>query len=246
MPRIRGLRESAFWILAGLSLILLLALLSYDPVDPAFSISGEASAVANRMGPAGAWFADVAFLLFGRSAYLVPLLVLLAGGVLFRNEQLPGRGPRLYRGVGFVLTIATSSGLATLHFEAAAMRETAGGILGQLVGRGLTNVLGLLGATVLLLVLWLAAVSLATGVSWVGVMDRTGRFVYAALTHVNAFAARARIWLEGRRAKQQRQELVTKVRSRRCRASSSSSSPISASKPRSSPCIRVPSSRASS
>jgi DNA segregation ATPase FtsK/SpoIIIE, S-DNA-T family len=214
VPRIRGLRESAFWILAGLSLILLLALLSYDPVDPAFSIAGEESAVANRMGPAGAWFADVGFLLFGQSAYLFPLLVLLAGIFLFRNEQLPAQGPLIYRSIGFVLTIATSSGLATLHFEAPAMRETAGGILGQLVGRGLENVLGLLGATVLLLVLWLAAVSLATGVSWVAVMDRTGRVVYSALTEVNIFVGRVRIWLEGRRAKQQRQELVTKVRAK--------------------------------
>src|SRR6185503_3523302 len=37
VPRIRGLRESAFWLLAGVGVILLLALLSYSPVDPAFS-----------------------------------------------------------------------------------------------------------------------------------------------------------------------------------------------------------------
>ena len=65
------------------------------------------------------------------------------------------------------------------------MRETAGGILGQLVGRGLEQGLGLLGATVLMLVLWLAAVSLATGVSWLAVMDRVGRAVYAGLIELN-------------------------------------------------------------
>ena len=72
MPRIKGLREAAFWVLAGLSLILLLALLSYSPADPAFSVAGGDELVTNRMGPAGAWFADIAFLLFGASAYLVP------------------------------------------------------------------------------------------------------------------------------------------------------------------------------
>jgi S-DNA-T family DNA segregation ATPase FtsK/SpoIIIE len=213
VPRIRGLRESAFWVLAGLSVILLLALLSYSPIDPAFSVIGDEDRVANRMGPAGAWFADVSFLLFGRSAYLFPALVLLAGIFLYREQPLP-RDAIWWRATGFVLSIATSSGLATLHFSAPHMRETAGGILGQTVGGGLANVLGLLGATVLLLVLWLASVSLATGVSWVAVMDRTGRAVCGGITQINILFNNLRIWLEGRRAKQQRQEVVTKARAK--------------------------------
>jgi S-DNA-T family DNA segregation ATPase FtsK/SpoIIIE len=214
VPRIRGLRESAFWVLAGLAVILLLALLSYSPVDPGFSVAGGTDGVTNRMGPAGAWFADVAFVLFGVSAYLFPVLVLIAGVFLFRGEQMPDRAAIIWRGTGFVLSIATSSGLATLHFAAEEMRETAGGILGQLVGRGLAYGLGLLGATVLLLVLWLAAVSLATGVSWVAVMDRTGRAVYQGLAVLHEWLGDARIWLAGRRAKQQRQEVVSKVRAK--------------------------------
>ena len=78
MPRIKGLREAAFWVLAGLSLILLLSLLSYSPADPAFSVASGDEVVTNRMGPAGAWFADIAFLLFGAFGYLFPILVLIA------------------------------------------------------------------------------------------------------------------------------------------------------------------------
>ena len=214
VPRIRGLRESAFWLLAGVGVILLLALLSYSPVDPAFSVAGGSDTVANRMGPAGAWFADVAFVLFGVSAYLFPVLVVIAGVFLFRSEELPERAATIWRGLGFLLTIASSCGLATLHFAPANMRETAGGILGQLVGHGLAYALGILGATVLLLVTWLAAVSLATGMSWVAVMDRTGRAVYVGLAELNVWIGEARIWWAGRRAKQQRQEVVSKVRAK--------------------------------
>jgi DNA segregation ATPase FtsK/SpoIIIE, S-DNA-T family len=214
VPRIRGLREAAFWVLAGLSLILLLALLSYSPTDPAFSVAGGDEAVTNRMGPAGAWFADISFLLFGASAYLFPILVLIAGVFLFRGEELPERRPVIWRGTGFLLTIATSSGLATLHFQSPVLRESAGGILGRIVGQGLEYGLGLLGTTVLLLVLWLAAVQLATGVSWIAIMDRTGRVVYQGITALNAWIGDARLWWEGRRAKQQRDEVVSKVRSK--------------------------------
>ena len=58
------------WLFAGLAIILFLALASYDPADPAFSVSGDTPSINNRMGPAGAWFADLAYLLFGRPAYL--------------------------------------------------------------------------------------------------------------------------------------------------------------------------------
>ena len=113
-----------------------------------------------------------------------------------------------------MLALATSSGLATLHFAAPELRETAGGVLGQSVGFSLVQVLGLLGATVLLLVLWLASVSLATGLSWVAIMDLTGRVVVRGVTELNVLIARLRVWIAGRRAKHERQEVVVKSRAR--------------------------------
>ena len=215
MPRLKGLRESVFWLLTGLGLIMLLALFSYSPTDPAFSVSGDNLSVTNRMGPVGAWFADLSFLIFGRSAFLFPVLVILAGVLLFRSESIvDNRELALQRGAGFALAIATSSGLATLHFAAPGLRETAGGLLGQGIGLTLGNWLGLLGATVLLLVLWLGSVSLATGVSWIAVMDRVGRAVMRASVSATEFFHRCRDYIEGRRAKQHRQELVVASRAK--------------------------------
>lgn len=86
VPRVRTVRESALWVFAGLALILFVALGSYDPADPAFSVAGDARPVSNRIGPAGAWFADLAFMLFGRPAYLFPVMVLLLGWLPFALE----------------------------------------------------------------------------------------------------------------------------------------------------------------
>ena len=208
-PRLRTLRESGFWVLAGVSIILLLALESYNPGDPAYSIAGGEEAINNRMGALGAWFADVAFFVFGLPSYLFPVLVLLAGIHLYRfaEEPLSGRLIAL-RGTGYALTIATSAGLATLHFNPGLLRESAGGVLGQLIGGGLQNSLGMLGSTVLLLVLWLAAVSLATGVSWISAMDFVGRQVFIGVARTARAVQWVRDWLEGRRARQERHEMV--------------------------------------
>jgi S-DNA-T family DNA segregation ATPase FtsK/SpoIIIE len=211
----RGLRESALLLAGGIAVILLLALASYDSSDPAFSVSGDGTSVSNRMGRAGAWFADIAYLLFGAPAYLFPVLVMLGGVLVFRGKDhdLP-KNAVWWHSAGFVLMLFASCGLATLHFAAPGLRETAGGIVGQLVGDGFAYVLSPLGATVFLLVVWLAAVSLATGISWLAVMDRLGRGVLVVISACELGIARARIWIEGRRARHQRQELVTKTRAR--------------------------------
>jgi S-DNA-T family DNA segregation ATPase FtsK/SpoIIIE len=209
------LRESALWVFAGLALILLVALGSYDPADPAFSVAGDARPVTNRIGPAGAWFADLAFMLFGRPAFLFPALVFLLGWLVFRERRSAepvSRAALATRIGGFLLTLATSCGLATLHFAPGIMRETAGGIVGQLVGGGLQSILSLLGGTVLLLVLWLAAVSLFTGVSWLAVMDRLGRAVFALAAVAENAMERLRTLLAARQARQARQEVVTATR----------------------------------
>jgi S-DNA-T family DNA segregation ATPase FtsK/SpoIIIE len=219
LPRLRGVREALFWLLAGLALIMLLALTTYSPNDASYNFLGDNPTVSNLMGLAGAWFADLSFLIFGRSAFLFPVLVLLSGVLLFRSGRVVDtRQLALQRGSGFALAVATSSGLATLHFSAPELPATAGGLLGQGVGFGLRELLGLLGATVLLLVLWLGSVSLATGISWIAVMDRVGRGVLAAVVRANELTNRGRDWFEGRRAKQQRQELMIASRAKPKRA----------------------------
>jgi S-DNA-T family DNA segregation ATPase FtsK/SpoIIIE len=101
-----------------------------------------------------------------------------------------------------------------MHFQADGLRETAGGILGQGVGFGLEALLGLLGATLLLLALWLGSVSVAASVSWLAAMDYTGRAVLAGITEINIAVNHVNVWLAGRRAKQERLEVVTKSRSK--------------------------------
>jgi len=218
VPRIRGLRESALWLLAGLSIMLFVALASYTVSDKAFSVAGDSNEIANRMGPAGAWFADLAYLFFGRPAYLFPTLSLLFGILFFRGRSKQGPGFNwvgiAVKTFGFALIMATSCGLATLHFISPEMYETSGGIVGQWVGEGLERVLGLLGATVLLVVCWLVAVSLTTGISWISLMDRIGHAVFVAFGFGQTWCSRFQVWNEGRRVKQQRQTVISKKLSR--------------------------------
>ena len=120
---------------------MLLALISYHPDDPGFSHTGTGAAkLHNQIGATGAWFADFAYYLCGIPAYLFPAMMMVAGWMLFaaRFSDAPlDRMVIISRVAGFALALVTSCGLATLHFNTPELRETAGGILGQLVGLAL-------------------------------------------------------------------------------------------------------------
>ncbi len=62
-------RRKAWLFIGGLAwLLLLLAMVTHDAGDPAFTTSGSGEPVRNRVGLLGARVADMAYFLFGFSA----------------------------------------------------------------------------------------------------------------------------------------------------------------------------------
>lgn len=199
------------WVGWALALILLWALASYDPADPGFASTGSGRGINNAAGPAGAWISSFLYVLFGHAAYLFPVLLAAGGWLVVKSRKasgLPAGRDLGLRVGGFVVTLAASCGLATLHFADNGLPETAGGIVGQLAGLGLSTYLSFLGATLLLLALWLAGVSMFSGMSWLAVMDRVGGLTLAGVGAVQRGVGGLRDRLAGRKAAQARQESV--------------------------------------
>ncbi len=206
------MREGALWVLGALGLILLLALWSYHATDRGFADTGaHAGPVANWIGPVGAWLAALFLFLFGRPAYLFPVLMGYAGWLIHQDAAPPrvrSRATTWLRAGGFALTLLTSCGLAALHWDGAGFPSSAGGALGQVVGEGTAHGLRMLGATLLLLGLWFAGVALFLGVSWFTIMDRLGAAALRAVDAVRAWIESRREIAGGQQRKQARQDVV--------------------------------------
>ncbi len=213
----RGLKEGALIVLGALSIYLLVALASYQPADPGWSHSAAGGKVANLGGIAGAWFADIFLYVFGYLAYLFPVMIAFAGYAIFQDRYAPHliRVPvALVRSSGFLLTVITGCGLSTLHFMGTQrLPWNAGGIVGDLVGGALIGVFHPLGATLFLLALFLTGVTLFTGLSWISLMDVIGRSVLAGLSALRGLGRRLQDYLQGRRARVQRVEMLEETRS---------------------------------
>ncbi|MCB2264366.1 MAG: DNA translocase FtsK 4TM domain-containing protein [Candidatus Thiosymbion ectosymbiont of Robbea hypermnestra] len=177
-----AIREGAMWALICVAFYLALALLSYSPQDPGWSHIGYGELVSNAGGRAGAWFADVAFFLFGVFSYLIPVMVGWSGYLVFHKSE-PEPEVRLHklalRWFGFFFTLAAGCAFASIYLRGfeAELPNGAGGGLGLLVSEHMILAFGDKGTALFLLGLFLAGFRLFTGVSWLTVLDALGEGV---------------------------------------------------------------------
>ncbi len=206
----RTLRESALWVFGALTFVLWLALFSYDASDPGFTQASGTGEINNAVGQVGALVADLLFNLFGRPAYLFTVMVFYFGWMIFREQksrQVLTRADYSFRVGGFLATLVTSCALASLHFSPVGFRETAGGIVGQVVGGNLESLLKLLSASVLLFFVWIASVSVFLGISWLTIMDRIGHWCLVGWEYGKARISEFRDRAEGKRQQAARQNV---------------------------------------
>ncbi|NIL92954.1 MAG: cell division protein FtsK [Woeseiaceae bacterium] len=207
----RALREGALYFFGALALILWYALFTYDANDPGFSQATSTTQVNNGVGRFGAYVSDFLFNFFGRPAYLFTVMVFYLGWMLYREQKTQQPLTKMdysLRFGGFLATLISSCALATLHFSSQGFNETAGGVIGRIVGEWLESVMKLLGASTLLFVIWVAAISLFLGISWFNVMDRLGRWCLAGYEWTRAKVVELQDKAEGRRQYAARQEII--------------------------------------
>ena len=209
----RRLREVGALLLFPVALYLLGCLFSYSPLDPSWSHVGQAEHAHNFFGMLGAYVADLLRYLFGMVAYAFPLLLLLLGVRVLRHrdEKTTSHWEPSLRLIGSFFFFITAPGLCWLNFPDSDMApQGAGGVIGEAVGKGLQYVFGFKGAPLLLLALFLVAVTLATGLSWFKVMDLTGQGVLKLFGWARAKLRAAPQALAARQARTER-EVVKKA-----------------------------------
>jgi len=186
-PRLARLFAEARWIVGALCAAALLAvLLSYSRDDPGFTHAAATVTLHNAGGRVGAWVADITFLLFGLSAYLVAgaMLITVARGFRRLHRRAVGADPLAddlpawAHGVGFLLLIVAATGLEALRLYTlkAALPGAPGGILGGAVAAALKAAIGFTGASVVFLVGIAIGLSLFLDFSWLAVAERVGTF----------------------------------------------------------------------
>ena len=160
-------------VLLGAGTLLFLALVSYNPEDvpswvPFISKqAGGGGATENFIGPVGAIVAGAAYFLLGAASYLLAVVLIGFGGAKFLSHGLRLDRKRWAWIAAFIVTGACLAGIQPWflqswkeHFNILGPGGWAGFALGRTVLAGL---LGMVGATILLSLFYLASLIFMTG-----------------------------------------------------------------------------------
>lgn len=175
------LKEIALTLMGVVVIFTTLAMLSYSPTDPAWSVAGTDLEVRNVVGRFGALTADVALMTFGWSAYLLPLGCLYwVLSQLFTRLRLAidvYNASAAIRVSGLIVATVGLCTLFALHQDGAGLPAGAGGVVGTAIVRLSLLALGALGLTLIAFAALLLGLQAAMGFSWVDVVERVGRLL---------------------------------------------------------------------
>ncbi|MGZ5008324.1 MAG: DNA translocase FtsK [Methylobacter sp.] len=175
----RGLREVALLGFIAGALFFLISLITFSNEDAGWTHSGSVQTVSNACGVFGAWIADFMLSCFGLVAYLFPVIIFWQGYLIYtRGRQGREKMVLALQWIGSIATIISGAALSNLYLLRIGIElpSNTGGILGQETGNALLVVFGNSGATLFLLVVLLAGVTLVTGLSWIAVIDAIGKY----------------------------------------------------------------------
>ncbi|KXJ48008.1 MULTISPECIES: DNA translocase FtsK [Marinobacter] len=172
----QGAREGAVIALIALCIYLGMALVTFSPSDPGWASIGHDTSVQNYAGRTGAWLASLLRDFFGHVAFLFP--VMIAGYALMlirrRNDPIDMHMPLfLLRFGGFLLILLSATSLLSLY-SVFGLGVTSGGVLGSAVSEAMVRFFNLPATTLLLIAIFLFALTVSTGMSWFWLMDQVG------------------------------------------------------------------------
>ena len=172
--------EGGFILVIALALFVLLSLVSYHESDPGWSQIGPSATIDNAGGRVGAYLADACYWAFGYLAFALPAcFAFLAGVILKDNRMVQDMHPSIIglRVAGFFLLFIGGCGLLSLDISESAFSGhfSAGGIVGRVAADVLRRAVNQQGAVLLCCSMLLAGITWATHISWLRLLEITGR-----------------------------------------------------------------------
>ena len=202
----RRIAEAVFLLILVIAVYLLLTLITHHPEDPGWSHDAASDRVRNLGGTFGAWISDLFLVFFGYMAYVAPVLIGLAGFRILRERAEPATlADWSVRTGGLLLVVLT--GCMLLDMQSRGGLDDGGGVIGAVLAGPMINAMGFTGAALINLTILLAGITLFTGLSWIRVIEATGRAVLSAAAWTLESVGRIRDWIAGRRARAEREEV---------------------------------------
>lgn len=152
-------------VLLGVSIFLILSLISYSHEDPSINVTSTSENIKNWGGWVGSYISDASLTLIGLSSYVFPLIILIFAVELFilGNVRL-----QIIRPISFLFLIISLSGMLSIfvgQIKLFGVEILGGGIVGDGLHKLFQGYFNIIGAVIILFSIFVISTILTTGLS---------------------------------------------------------------------------------
>ena len=177
----------AFFCL-GSVLYIFISLVSYSSLDPSLSsISSLSGSIENLGGPFGAYLSDALFSVIGIGAYLFLLVMsFVAVKQLFFYEPSDNTH-KVIKVTSALVLLSSFSALCEFYYSGDYFpQSSSGGLVGALIFTSLSNIFGIVGSLIFIVIFFLVSISLTFSFSWLSIIDALGNGARYLILEVSA------------------------------------------------------------
>ena len=161
------------YFLIGLSLYILIVLVSYNPSDSGFFNTNSSHAVINLGGPLGAKISDFLFTLIGYSSYgLLIIGCIWSGQIIFLKNKYNSLAKVIVRLTSSIILLLSISSILEFYNSG-----IAGGVTGKILFQFLSSSIGAVGALIFFVLFIIPSSANAFNFSWLIALQKLGELI---------------------------------------------------------------------
>lgn len=213
----RVLREIVFLLLLFSGIYLIIALATYNPLDPSWSHTTQSQdQIFNLGGAFGAYLSDILIYLFGLSSWWFVFLLFYSINLIYKRIEDTENSRRVFwiNYLGFAVFLLSSSALEAGHVInlQASYASIQGGLAGSSIDSLLRGIIGYIGSLLLLVISLASGLSLFTGWSWLTISEKIGEI---CLQLINKISIKVNDFFDRRAGKKFEQQRIEYVENER-------------------------------
>ena len=176
----RGNLNFFSYFLIGLSLYILIVLVSYNPSDSGFFNTNSSDVVFNLGGPLGAKISDFLFTLIGYSSYgLLIIGCIWSGQIIFLKNKYNSLAKVIVRLTSSIILLLSISSILEFYNSG-----IAGGVTGKILFQFLSSSIGAVGALIFFVLFIIPSSANAFNFSWLIALQKLGELILMISTSV--------------------------------------------------------------
>ena len=176
------IREAILLLLFSATSYVYLTLTTYNENDKSW-INSSSADVENLGGLFGSHVSETLYFLFGKAAFLIPLLLIYIAVITYNRAKELDDESALIRYLGYVFFIISTCALLSIH-SINNLEVGAGGITGDIIASLLVDKLNIVGSTIILITFSIVGMTFWLKFSWVNIFEIIGKYTILIISNV--------------------------------------------------------------